>query len=807
MKKLIVGFAVALSLVVLPQVVGAQATTTPAISVTNQSSSVSIIDNGTQQPNKAVLTFNFTTSNTGSRDIFISKNASIALATSTEGISASLTSSLTTVQPSSQVGDTFSVWIITPGSSRTFSYTGIMGPPIFSGLYRTAITKIYYSDSSSDLRKFNVDGDSPGLTRLTSPAVNLEGSNPTPVTIITVSSPNGSEKWIQTTTQDIKWSTSNIPVGHPISIEAKGYGTFSVIGESGLRQTVTEKDFTIGTFANQQNGGTIKYRVNLPLGTYKLVAKASVNGVNVNDMSDNTFTVMTSVSPSPTIVPQPTNATSTATNLCYTFTQYFGLGSTGRDVVALQKLLTSKGFLRLPSGVEQAYFGTTTKMAVISYQTSVGLPATGYVGPITVPRLNAECSNPSRNYPSISNVIIAFGKNPTTEITKGKDYVISWNESFVKESVNVYLKRLIGNVWTTEITIATVNPVGTGEKGQSVVWSVPTDLKVFDTRYKIYVETIGAGGQPPEIRFVTATTTPPSIPFISLFSPTPGQKFTPGSVVPIRWTSNLSGGVSVDVMTADETRTLISTSLIGNPGTYNFTLPSTTSYGLYIARVRGIGGLVSTVSFTVGPPPIIENVACPSGYTCVAGTTAPSCPSGYNCVTQTYNCPKGYTCMTSTKIVNPEPSYSPSPSTYTTPSVSPSPTQSTTATPSPTTSSTPTPSTSVAPASVTLTSNKTTNEAGKAVVLTWSSSNTVSCSSNWSSNIGTSGTATLYPTASITYSLTCKDSAQTSTTKTVYVQVQSAPASSSSPRASATYGTNFLANVFYSIGDLLDAVF
>jgi peptidoglycan hydrolase-like protein with peptidoglycan-binding domain len=67
------------------------------------------------------------------------------------------------------------------------------------------------------------------------------------------------------------------------------------------------------------------------------------------------------------------------------------VGSTGADVSALQSWLISKGFAipSISSGAASAgYFGAQTKAAVVAYQTSVGLPATGFVGPLTRGILN-----------------------------------------------------------------------------------------------------------------------------------------------------------------------------------------------------------------------------------------------------------------------------------------------------------------------------------------------------------------------------------------------------------------------------------
>lgn len=77
----------------------------------------------------------------------------------------------------------------------------------------------------------------------------------------------------------------------------------------------------------------------------------------------------------------------------YVFSNYLTVGSTGADVSALQTWLISSGFdiAAITSGVAQkGYFGQQTKAAVVKYQASVGLPSTGFVGPLTVAKLNGS---------------------------------------------------------------------------------------------------------------------------------------------------------------------------------------------------------------------------------------------------------------------------------------------------------------------------------------------------------------------------------------------------------------------------------
>ncbi len=74
----------------------------------------------------------------------------------------------------------------------------------------------------------------------------------------------------------------------------------------------------------------------------------------------------------------------------FTITASLSLGSSGSNVVSLQKLLEGHGFLVMPSGVFEGYFGGLTKQALVAFQASIGLPATGNCGPMTRSAINGQ---------------------------------------------------------------------------------------------------------------------------------------------------------------------------------------------------------------------------------------------------------------------------------------------------------------------------------------------------------------------------------------------------------------------------------
>jgi hypothetical protein len=90
----------------------------------------------------------------------------------------------------------------------------------------------------------------------------------------------------------------------------------------------------------------------------------------------------------------PSTSGSSSSSSCASYTRDLTLGSTGADVVSLQTMLESKGFLTIPTGVSKGYFGALTKSALASYQAAMGIsPASGYFGPIT--RSSITCTTTS----------------------------------------------------------------------------------------------------------------------------------------------------------------------------------------------------------------------------------------------------------------------------------------------------------------------------------------------------------------------------------------------------------------------------
>ncbi len=92
---------------------------------------------------------------------------------------------------------------------------------------------------------------------------------------------------------------------------------------------------------------------------------------------------------------------------CTTFTQNLTVGSTGGEVMDVQKFLNTHGAQIASSGAgspgnESSYFGSLTKAAAAKFQAANGVsPAVGYWGPLTRAKANSMCVGGSTSVPGV----------------------------------------------------------------------------------------------------------------------------------------------------------------------------------------------------------------------------------------------------------------------------------------------------------------------------------------------------------------------------------------------------------------------
>ena len=119
----------------------------------------------------------------------------------------------------------------------------------------------------------------------------------------------------------------------------------------------------------------------------------------------------------------------------YSYTRDLMVGASGTDVAQLQTQLISAGF-DIPaissSAVAKGYFGLQTMFAVQRYQAANGIPATGYVGPLTRARLSGGNPPPSQNITLIS-------PNGGEQWEMGSIQTIRWTPGNTASQVSIYL--------------------------------------------------------------------------------------------------------------------------------------------------------------------------------------------------------------------------------------------------------------------------------------------------------------------------------------------------------------------------------
>ncbi len=83
-------------------------------------------------------------------------------------------------------------------------------------------------------------------------------------------------------------------------------------------------------------------------------------------------------------------AVSLSQGVVITNTKNLTIGSSGTDVVNLQKVLEKEGYLALPAGVQKGYFGNVTKEALRKFQKANNITSTGIFGPRTRSFYNSQ---------------------------------------------------------------------------------------------------------------------------------------------------------------------------------------------------------------------------------------------------------------------------------------------------------------------------------------------------------------------------------------------------------------------------------
>lgn len=156
-------------------------------------------------------------------------------------------------------------------------------------------------------------------------------------------------------------STLALIVGQSSSVSLSGGTTYYLSGNSAASVATASV-----------SGATLRITASAP-GTTNVTVCASAGACSTLAVSVTSAPITNT--PSPVVTPP-----------AYTFTEYLARGKEDAEVLALQKILVSEGFL---SAVPNGYYGVQTTAAVVAFQKAHGIDPLGVVGPQTRSALNA----------------------------------------------------------------------------------------------------------------------------------------------------------------------------------------------------------------------------------------------------------------------------------------------------------------------------------------------------------------------------------------------------------------------------------
>ncbi len=270
-----------------------------------------------------------------------------------------------------------------------------------------------------------------------------------------------------------------------------------------------------------------------------------------------------------------------------------GIGSSGRAVIAIQRLLLQSGYLTIPANTNLGYFGGLTRSAVIAFQQANGIfPSSGFVGPLTREALNRLVDSsgplvvvsPKQNDAIVSPLRVAGVVNanewPCTDGTVG----------------NATLFDGVGKqIGQTTLTV----PAGCGEASAFVFeGTINFGTAGTDTGYVVVsANQQNRVSQRISVRFPSTAVNAPVF-----TAPIGGERLIQKSTFAVRWTGGPSQ-INLQLISGNNTIAWQS-GAIDNAGSYNFVVPEnlTGAYKFALTDTSVILGYSNTFSIGVAAP-------------------------------------------------------------------------------------------------------------------------------------------------------------------------------------------------------------
>ena len=270
---------------------------------------------------------------------------------------------------------------------------------------------------------------------------------------------------------------------------------------------------------------------------------------------------------------------------CFVFTRDLEMGMSVADVVYLHDLLIKKGYLTPTGSQTSSLFEEATRLAVISYQSDYGLPATGYVGPITRAKLNTEPCVPGHGV-LVPEIAVIYPNSPSDTLTPNlTDTRIVWTSNYNPSLVTIKINGSGGNFAATTTsgtaTSTYIIPRGSLNLSTGAYMIEICDPTREDPRQEPGKELCDSGQSYFNID-AGSTTVPTRAPSIRIISPNGGETFSLNETIQVSYAGvNLSDSLQVYLYSFNDAEVVSATDVYASPlgtgkGTINLNLSKST---------------------------------------------------------------------------------------------------------------------------------------------------------------------------------------------------------------------------------------
>jgi hypothetical protein len=224
-------------------------------------------------------------------------------------------------------------------------------------------------------------------------------------------------------------------------------------------------------------------------------------------------------------------------NHCYQFTRDLKAGDDSSDVFHLNELLETYGFHSY-ARYDSVFSNTVTLPAVIKFQTTYGIPATGYVGPLTRAKLNSlyGCGNAAGD-------LVLSGTFGPTSLAVGETGI--W-KIFVRNHANSSLRYQIN--WGDGPVAVDAQPSGLVGGSAATAHQEASFSHVYSQsgNYTISFTVSDTAGHQVN-GTMSIIVRPQAGPGLKVLSPNGGENWVANSVQDIRWQTVAGAVPKVDL--------------------------------------------------------------------------------------------------------------------------------------------------------------------------------------------------------------------------------------------------------------------